>query len=104
MQQTGHHTVEEVEHGTDHDEQQCQIGYTHECPIGGDAARNQVAASYGIGNMLFNIHYSLFLRHLGNNGLVAGCGLSHRNAGLGGQRQKDIHTRSEFDKGIISIL
>ena len=37
VQQTGHHTVEEIEDGTDHDEEQRHVGNAHEGPIGRNA-------------------------------------------------------------------
>ena len=58
MEQAGGHAVEEIEHGTEHDEQQREgIVARERCVAGhegGNAAREQVAAGDGVGDMFFH--------------------------------------------------
>jgi hypothetical protein len=54
VQQTGCHAIEEVEDGTNHDEQQCHLVVRLECPKGSDAPRDEVATGNRIGDMLFH--------------------------------------------------
>ena len=62
MEQTGYHTVEEVEDSPHDDKQQCQMEVTHKGEIGGDAARNEVATGNRIGDMLLE-HETLKIKH-----------------------------------------
>ena len=56
MEQTGRKPIEEVKHRTDDDEEKRQAEILLKGVERGDAARNQVAASDGVRNVLF--HFS----------------------------------------------
>ena len=90
VQQAGRHPVEEVEHGADDDKQQGGVVDPAERPVGGDAARDEVAAGDRVWDMLLDAH----LNHLCNNGLVAGRRLSDGDAGLCCQGQEHVDART----------
>ena len=51
---SGHHAVEEVEHGTDNYHQHCIVVLSVESTANGKAAADEVAASKGVGNVSLN--------------------------------------------------
>ena len=59
MEQPGYHSVEEIEHSTDDDKQQCQLIITLKCIISSYAAGNKVATGYRIWYVLLH-NYELW--------------------------------------------
>ena len=56
MEQAGRHAVEKIKDGADDDKYQSHLGVVHKGIADGDAARNEIAASDGVGNMFLDAH------------------------------------------------